>query len=55
MYDDYLSSYQKITQNFQTPDYEYVGPEEQGNTIRKCSILEATSIGYSNETKQLEN
>ena len=51
MFEDYLKSYQQITQNFQTPDFQYAGPEEQGAAIQKCSILEVTNIEYSNCTK----
>nr|DAJ66670.1 MAG TPA: hypothetical protein [Caudoviricetes sp.]DAW40821.1 MAG TPA: hypothetical protein [Caudoviricetes sp.] len=28
----------------------YVGPEEQGKSIAKCSILEDTNLEYSNST-----
>ena len=49
--DTYLENYLMITQNFQMPDYEYTNPEDQGAVIEKCSILEATNIEYSNQTK----
>ena len=51
MLEDYLVSYQRITQHFQTPEYQYTTPEEQGAAIQKCSLLEVTNIEYSNETK----
>ena len=51
MYENYLKNYQMITQHFATPDRQYTTPEEQGAAIQKCSILEATNIEYSNETK----
>lgn len=51
MTEDYLKNYQMITQHFAMPDRQYTTPEEQGAAIQKCSILEATNIEYSNETK----
>ena len=51
MFEDYLNGYQMITQHFPKPDYQYTTPDEQGAAIQKCTILEATNIEYSNETK----
>lgn len=51
MFEEFLKGYQLVTQNSQTPDYQYTTPEDQGKAIKKCSILEATNIQYSNETK----
>lgn len=51
MSDDYLEIYERITQNYQISEDRYVGPEEQGAAIQKCSILEVTNIEYSNETR----
>ena len=50
---DYLEIYQLITQGFQAPERDYTTPEKQGETIQKCSILETTTIQYSNEIKPL--
>lgn len=51
MFEDYLKDYQVITQHFPLPDRPYTTPDEQGAAIQKCSILQATNIEYSNETK----
>ena len=29
---------------------EYLGPEQQGEQLRRCTILENIEIGYSNST-----
>lgn len=43
-----VEAYLQITQgNIST---EYVGPEEQGKSIVKCSILEETNLEYNNST-----
>lgn len=47
---DYLKAYQQITQGYTRPLYKYTTPEEQGAAIKKCTILEATNIEYSNQT-----
>lgn len=31
---------------------QYYGPEEQGKSIVKCSILEETNLEYSNSTTE---
>ena len=50
MHEDYLAFYKLITQNCESPNYEYKTPDEQGAAIKKCSILEVTNIEYSNTT-----
>lgn len=43
-----VEAYLQITQgNIST---EYIGPEEQGKSIVKCSILEETNLEYNNST-----
>lgn len=50
MGDEYLEAYQLITQGFQVPTRGYTSPEDEGASIEKCSILQETSVEYSNET-----
>ena len=50
MGDEYLEAYQLITQGFQVPARAYTSPEDEGASIEKCSILQETSVEYSNET-----
>ncbi|MBS4881201.1 MAG: hypothetical protein KH138_13065 [Firmicutes bacterium] len=46
-----VEAYLQITQgNMKT---EYVGPEEQGKSIVKCSILEETNLEYNNSTMMM--
>ena len=45
----------KITKDYTIPTYKYVTPEEQGLAIKKCTILEAAKIEYSNRTVLLTN
>ena len=47
---NYYEAYEKIVQGYRSLDYEYKSPEEQGRSIKKCSILESTPIEYSNKT-----
>lgn len=47
----YLEEYLRITKGYTAPPYPYLSPEDQGASIKKCSILETTNIGYTNETK----
>ena len=49
---EFVKQYELITQEFQCPEYDYTTPEEQGEAIKRCSILETTNIEYSNEIKQ---
>lgn len=48
MDDTILQDYLKITGDF-VPK-EYTNPEQQGQSIVKCSILTETSLEYSNST-----
>ena len=46
---NFVIEYQRITKGYKHPSV-YGTPEEQGVAIKKCTILEVTNIGYSNET-----
>lgn len=48
--ENYITEYMKITQKCFPPDSKYPGPEKQAAAIKKCTILEATAIEYSNQT-----
>jgi hypothetical protein len=47
---DYLEEYKKIVGENTLPNSKYNSPDEQGKSIRKCSILEHVKIEYSNTT-----
>ncbi len=51
MKNPFLNDYMKITKSFSLPPHNYTTPDEEGARIKKCSILEPTNVGYSNETK----
>lgn len=48
--ENYITEYMKITQRCFPADSKYPGPEKQAAAIKKCTILEATTIEYSNQT-----
>ena len=48
-----LKEYIQIT-NGNVPQL-YIGPEEQGKNIVKCSILEGTNLEYSNSTTEMQD
>lgn len=46
-----LEFYKQITKGFEhNHAFKYVSPEEQGRTLKPCSILKTTAIEYSNST-----
>lgn len=47
----FMDDYMSITKGFSLPPHTYTTPDEEGARIKKCSILEPTTVGYSNETK----
>ncbi len=53
MLEDIQEAYALVTKGQLGPTYEYMSPESQGAAIKKCSILQETSIGYSNQTELL--
>ena len=47
-----LAEYRKIVGDI---DYgEYMGAEQQGEMLKRCSILDNIEIGYSSNTQMLE-
>ena len=46
---DYLKEYEVITKGCPHPPV-YISSEKQGESIRRCTILKVTNIGYSNRT-----
>ena len=47
---NYMNDYFKIIRGYDLPPYEYLTPEHQGQSIKRCSILKETAIEYSNFT-----
>ena len=46
-----LEFYKQITKGFEhNHAFKYVSPEEQGRSLKPCSILKTTAIEYSNST-----
>ena len=50
MNNSFFHEYELITKGYSVPIYQYSTPENQGLAIKKCTILDATDICYSNET-----
>lgn len=47
--EDYLQFYDEVTDG-EGPEI-YLGPEEQGKSIVKCSILKTMNLDYDNVTR----
>lgn len=50
--EDYLQFYDEVTDG-EGPEI-YLGPEEQGKSIVKCSILKTMNLDYDNVTREQE-
>ena len=48
MFETDFSGYARIVGEFKQD--EYLGPEQQGELLRRCTILENVEIGYSSNT-----
>ena len=53
MEDQFFLEYLKITGN--SGPKEYIDPEQQGQSIKKCSILKETTLEYSTSTSSLKH